>query len=190
MPATKTKSTPSKAKPKPKSKQPQKQVTINIADMPTELKKITDLQRAEYNPRTITVAELNGLEASFKKFGYLEPIVWNKQTKRIVGGHQRLKVLEKHGVEKVRVVVVDLSEEDEKTCNVTLNNPHAQGSFTPELQDLLVELRDVPEFEELRLEPLEVKLSKPEKPKSKEKKKKEKEEKHKVSCPKCGYEFE
>ena len=164
MPATKTKSskTTEPKTSKDKRKTPAKPGTVDLADMPIEIKKITDLQRAEYNPRTITVEELNGLEASFKKFGYIEPIVWNKQTGRIVGGHQRLKVLEKQGVEEVRVVVVDLSEEDEKTCNVTLNNPHAQGSFTPELQDLLVELRDVPEFEDLRLEDLVVEVVPPE----------------------------
>lgn len=45
------------------------------------------------NPRKITVAQLIGLKQSLEEFGDLSGIVWNQQTGKLVGGHQRLEAL-------------------------------------------------------------------------------------------------
>ena len=45
-----------------------------------------------------------------QEFGYVEPIVWNKRTGNIVGGHQRYKILIDMGMQEVDCVVVDLDE--------------------------------------------------------------------------------
>jgi hypothetical protein len=102
--------------------------------------KLKDLVPADYNPRTISSDALNGLSASLKKFGLVQPIVYNKRTKRIVGGHQRVNALKLNGETDATVVVVDLKESDEKALNITLNNPNIQGEFTDALNDLLAEL--------------------------------------------------
>lgn len=93
-------------------------------------KKLSELKPAEWNPRSIPDEALKGLEESINRFGLVEPIVWNKRTGNVVGGHQRLKVLERQGVKSTDVVVVDIPESDEKALNVTLNNPHITGQFT------------------------------------------------------------
>ena len=46
-----------------------------------------------------------------EQFGYVEPVIWNKATGRVVGGHQRLKVLMDMGVTEVECVVVEMDEE-------------------------------------------------------------------------------
>jgi DNA modification methylase len=51
----------------------------------------------------------------------VEPVIWNKQTGRVVGGHQRLKVLIDSGITEVDVVVVDMNTEKEKALNIALN---------------------------------------------------------------------
>ena len=56
-----------------------------------------------------------------EQFGYVEPVVWNKTTGRVIGGHQRLKVLVDLGLKEVDCVVIELSEEKEKALNVALN---------------------------------------------------------------------
>ena len=56
-----------------------------------------------------------------EQFGYVEPVIWNKATGRVVGGHQRLKVLMDMGVTEVECVVVELDEEREKALNIALN---------------------------------------------------------------------
>jgi hypothetical protein len=104
--------------------------------------KTTDLIPAKYNPRTIDDKALNGLNNSMEKFGIVEPIIWNKRTKNVVGGHQRLKILLSHNIEEVDVVIVDLPEDEEKALNIALNNPHIQGEFNEGLQELLGEIRN------------------------------------------------
>lgn len=57
------------------------------------MKKLSDLTPAPYNPRTISDEKLAMLEESLKEFGDLSGIVYNRRTKRLVGGHQRQKAM-------------------------------------------------------------------------------------------------
>ena len=104
--------------------------------------KMTELRPFEDNPRTIGGKAMTGLEKSIKRFGLVEPIVWNKKTGNIVGGHQRYRVLVEEGVEETDVIVVDLPQDEEVALNVALNNPAIQGKFTDDLQDRLQEIQE------------------------------------------------
>lgn len=87
-------------------------------------KKVTALIPADYNPRKDLKpddAEYIKLKRSLEQFGYVEPVIWNKTTGRIVGGHQRLKVLIDMGITEVDCVVVELDETKEKALNIALN---------------------------------------------------------------------
>lgn len=110
-------------------------------------KKLSELKPASYNPRAITDEALAGLTNSMKEFGCVQPIIWNKHTNNVVGGHQRLKVLKSDGFEKTEVIVVDLSLEREKALNITLNNSHIQGDFTAGLELVLNDIKcDLPDL--------------------------------------------
>jgi len=79
---------------------------------------------ADYNPRKDLKPgdpEYEKLKRSLEEFGYVEPVIWNKTTSHVVGGHQRLKVLLNMGVTKVDCVVVEMDAEKEKALNVALN---------------------------------------------------------------------
>lgn len=92
--------------------------------MQIEKKKVIDLVPADYNPRKDLKSgdkEYEKLKRSIDEFGYVDPLIWNKRTSRLVGGHQRLKVLKDMGIDEVDVVVVDMDEEKEKALNVALN---------------------------------------------------------------------
>ena len=92
--------------------------------MVIEKKKTADLLPADYNPRKDLKPgdkEYEKLKRSIQEFGYVEPVIWNKNTGRVVGGHQRLKVLIDMGITEVECVVVELTEEKEKALNVALN---------------------------------------------------------------------
>lgn len=92
--------------------------------MEIEKKRVEELKAAEYNPRKDLKpgdAEYEKLKRSIKEFGYVEPIIWNKRTGVVVGGHQRLKVMKDLGYEEVDCVIVDLDEKQEKALNVALN---------------------------------------------------------------------
>ena len=89
-----------------------------------EKKNTADLLPADYNPRKALKPgdlEYEKLKRSIEQFGYVEPVIWNKTTGRVVGGHQRLKVLMDMGHSEVDCVVVELTEEKEKALNIALN---------------------------------------------------------------------
>lgn len=97
---------------------------------------------APYNPRvelTPMDREWRSIENSLDSFGYIEPIVWNERTGNIVGGHMRFKVLKERGrlPKEIGCIVVDLSEDDEKVCNMALNK--ATGLWDRKRLDSLLE---------------------------------------------------
>ena len=82
------------------------------------------LNPAVYNPRRDLKPgdkEYEKLKRSISEFGYVEPVIWNKATGNVVGGHQRLKVLLDLGQTENDCVVVELTEEREKALNLALN---------------------------------------------------------------------
>lgn len=123
------------------------------ATMEIARKKVADLCEAPYNPRHISDGALEALKHSLERFGMVQPIIWNKVTGNVVGGHQRLKLLRTFGVEETDVVVKDLDETEEKALNLMLNNDAAQGSFTAAADAILEEIREsMPEvYDELLL---------------------------------------
>jgi len=63
------------------------------------------LNPAAYNPRRDLKPgdkDYEKLKRSIEEFGFVEPVVWNRRTGFVVGGHQRLKVLLDMGGETLR----------------------------------------------------------------------------------------
>jgi ParB-like chromosome segregation protein Spo0J len=118
---------------------------------------------ADYNPRTITKPELDRLKKAIEEFGDLGGIVFNRRTGRLVGGHQRVKVIPKdaiiektdlsapsrtgtaaHGFividgEKYSYREVDWDESREKAANIAAN-AHGGDWDEAKLGELLKEL--------------------------------------------------
>lgn len=89
-----------------------------------EKMKTENLLPADYNPRKDLKPgdeEYEKLKRSIEQFGYVEPVIWNRTTGRVVGGHQRLKVLIDMGINEVDCVVIEMDENKEKALNVALN---------------------------------------------------------------------
>lgn len=97
------------------------------------------LHEADYNPRIKLekgMAEYDKLKRSIEKFGNVEPVVWNKRTGNVVGGHQRLQVLKDMGETEIPCEVVDLDLEDEKTLNLALNKIKGEWDYD-KLEEML-----------------------------------------------------
>ncbi|HDR3524065.1 TPA: transcriptional regulator [Bacillus pacificus] len=118
-----------------------------IKSMKIERVSMDQLVPAEYNPRKILRKGDPGyekLKKSLLEFGEVLPIVWNKQTGHIVGGHQRYFIYVDEGREGAHVSVVDLPIEKEKALNITLNNSKVGGEWDNEkLADLVKEMESV-----------------------------------------------
>ena len=110
---------------------------------------LANINRAPYNPRVNLKVEnpekYRLLKASILEFSCVELLVWNEQTGNLVGGHQRLDVLEELGAAEVDVSVVNLSLSKEKALNVSLNQNTGDWDL-PRLKDLLQEI-DTGEFD-------------------------------------------
>ena len=78
--------------------------------------KTDSLKPALYNPRKDLQPgdpEYQKIKRSIEEFGYVDPIIINKDM-TVIGGHQRLKVLKEMGYTEIDCVVVDLNKTKEK----------------------------------------------------------------------------
>ena len=181
--------------------------------------KIEDLKPAKYNPRSITPEALEGLCSSIGEFGDISGLVLNKKTGNLVAGHQRLRVIKEAAVEgpeirrgkvwakikvkrgkktmieeiSVPVRVVDWPLEKEKAANLTANNPHLTGEFTPGAIELIGELEvDASQLTvDLMLDRLKVDIEEAVDPGGRhvEFDASAGNEVKKARCPECGHEF-
>jgi ParB-like chromosome segregation protein Spo0J len=119
---------------------------MNIQRLP-----LSQLKPAPYNPRRALRPgdpRFERLARSLGEFELVQPLVWNRRTGHLVGGHQRVEILKHRGATEVDCVVVDLSLEREKALNVALNNPEVGGDWDADkLHDLLSELQDLPDVD-------------------------------------------
>ena len=111
--------------------------------------KRSQIKFADYNPRIIDESNQKKLIKAIRENGLIEPLVWNKRTGVLVGGHQRLTAADKIYRKKdyeVPVAIIDVDEKTEKKLNVQLNNPSMQGEWD---LDELAKLSDDVSFEDM-----------------------------------------
>jgi DNA modification methylase len=105
--------------------------------------KIAELLPASYNPRKQLKQgdkEYEKIKNSITEFGYVEPVIVNKDM-TIIGGHQRVTVLSDLGYNEIDCVVVDVDKQKEKALNIALNK--ITGEWNKELlADLIQDLQD------------------------------------------------
>ncbi len=100
----------------------------------------SQIKNAEYNPRAIREGNREKLKANLKRVGLINALIWNRTTGNLVGGHQRIAILDSLMRTQdylIPVDVVELSEAEEKAQNVALNNSDMQGTWD------LVKMKDL-----------------------------------------------
>ncbi|MDU2672825.1 MAG: site-specific DNA-methyltransferase [Clostridium sp.] len=104
--------------------------------------KIDLLVPADYNPRKKLKpgdAEFEKIKNSINEFGYVDPVIVNKDL-TVIGGHQRISVLKTLGYEEIECVVIEVNKTKEKALNVALNK--ITGEWNKELlADLIKDLQ-------------------------------------------------
>lgn len=123
--------------------------------MQLETISLDKLNPAEYNPRTITDEEFNGLCESLKTFGQQENLIVNKDM-TIISGHQRYEAMKFLNWTEAVCNVVDLDKHQEKKLNVIMNSTAISGKYDDlKLSEILEELKLDDDYESLRLDKLE-----------------------------------
>lgn len=106
--------------------------------------KIEDLIPASYNPRKKLKpgdSEFEKIKNSITEFGYVDPVIVNKDM-TVIGGHQRLTVLKELGYTEIDCVVIDIDKTKEKALNIALNK--ISGEWNKELlADLIKDLQSL-----------------------------------------------
>ncbi|MBF0571721.1 MAG: DNA modification methylase [Candidatus Omnitrophica bacterium] len=117
--------------------------------MRIETIQLSSFKDAPYNPRL----DLQPGQPAYEKlnqsiidFGFLQPIVVNEQTRHIISGHQRAKILRGQGITETQAVIVNFSLEKEKAANLALNKLSG-GWDLEKLAHVLSELQAMPDFD-------------------------------------------
>jgi len=112
---------------------------------------LSNIDPAEYNPRTITKDEFDGLKKSLQTFGQQENLIVNKDM-TLISGHQRMNAMLALGWTEAVCNVVDLDKHQEKKLNVIMNSQAIAGKFDElKLAEILEELKLDEDYEALRL---------------------------------------
>lgn len=143
-----------------------------------------DIKGSDYNPRTMSEPERQGLSVSIEEFGNLSGITFNKKNLQLVTGHRRYAELCKRCEDQIKLVplevksqddfylicdkdekftgfflrVVDWDDKKEVAGNVTANSHTVSGKFDHSLLSTALDRID-PELKlNLRLDQLEIDL--------------------------------
>lgn len=97
---------------------------------------VASINRAPYNPRTISKADMDALKASILKYGLILNFVVQKNGMVMLGGHQRLTACEEICKERgwkmpetCWAVIMDVDDRTAKQVNIMLNK--IGGDFDP-----------------------------------------------------------
>ncbi len=105
---------------------------------------IDSLIPASYNPRKKLKpgdSEFEKIKNSITEFGYVDPVIINKDM-TVIGGHQRITVLKELGYTEIDCVVIEIDKTKEKALNMALNK--ISGEWNKELlADLIKDLQSL-----------------------------------------------
>ncbi|MBN1631219.1 MAG: DNA modification methylase [Thermoleophilia bacterium] len=117
-----------------------------VAPLTIEMVSLSSLHPDPVNPRRISDSELEALTRSIKEFGVVDPVIARRETRVVIGGHQRLLAARKLGLGTVPAILLDIDEDKARLLNVALNK--ISGEFDEELlAQLLAGLADSAEVD-------------------------------------------
>ena len=146
-----------------------------------ELRKIKDLKSHSKNPRKMSKHDAEHLQKSIDRFGLIDKPILNTDN-TIIGGHQRVSILKKMGVDQIECYVPEaaLSQEEVDELNIRLNRAH--GDFDYDILANEWNSEDLLEWgflinDLIEKDPIEITSEEKE------------DDKKKTKCPNCGHEF-
>ncbi len=120
-----------------------------------ELKKvkIQDIKFDDTNPNVLSTEQMDALKKVIKKFGYLAPVILNKDLK-VVDGEHRVRVYDKLGKKAIPAYVVNVNTIDKKMLRQLMNKlrgEHSRKKDADEFKEIF-EAGKLSQFAELMAE--------------------------------------
>lgn len=119
----------------------------------------SEINLADYNPRKINKTAQEKLKKSIKKYGLVQPIVVNRRTGNVVGGNQRLTILDdinRNEDYELTVAMIDADEETEKKLNIVLNNEALMGEYDGDLLKEIINTIQTDPIDDLLFEKVDI----------------------------------
>lgn len=89
---------------------------------------ISDIKKHQANPRKITKRDQAELQTSLEKFGLLDKPILNKDY-TCIAGHQRIEILEKKGVQKVKVLMPEVALTEAQVLELLIRHNKNTGEW-------------------------------------------------------------
>ena len=105
--------------------------------------KLSDIREDEENPNEMTERQLEGLKEAIEKYGFLEPIIIDKDN-MVIDGEHRLKALREAKAETAQAIRLAVSRTDARMIRQAMNK--LRGSHNPreDIDELVRISREVP----------------------------------------------
>jgi len=118
--------------------------------MNIEIKKITELNPYQNNPRKHTRSQIDMLKKSIKEFGFIVPILVDENN-IIITGHGRLKAAEKLGITEVPTIqITHLDDEQIRAFRIADNYLTDESTWTKDMLKLEIQTIDLTNFDFLK----------------------------------------
>ena len=83
--------------------------------------KVADLVALDGNPRGHDERNISGIKWSFGKWGQIEALVVQRETKTVIHGNGRLRAAREMGLDTLWCLLVDTPEEEARAASLALN---------------------------------------------------------------------
>lgn len=163
--------------------------------MEIKLMKLSDLVFDKDNPNRMDDKEKKALLNSLKKFGYVQPIIIDKNSNMIADGEHRVKALIESGITEVEVIAYQFKDDIERRVFRQVANKlhgvHSEELDAKEYRKILekIELEELTSLTSISEQEILNVLNK-EQIEPKQINEVEKLGRLEVTCPHCGYVFQ
>lgn len=120
---------------------------IEIPKVTTEC--LFNLKEDETNPNIMTKEQIQSVANSIKKYGFLIPIIVNKDN-LIIDGHQRKKAADLLGMEEVPIIKLDVDQIDSKLLKQIMNKLKGTHDYNLDLEEYRIILEEQGNLDSLK----------------------------------------
>ena len=159
-------------------------ISGELIQWPTKIVDIDELKPYERNPRKISREKYRRLKRKIQRLGFNSPIVATHDL-RIIGGHQRIKILKELGAKQVTVSYAPYEMTLAQFKEALIENNISEGEWDV---DMLEEDFEEYELEEYGVDGATIKTIKALSPVPADSQP-NLDEKPMITCPKCSHEF-
>lgn len=99
-----------------------------------KLIRVDQIKSDDTNPNRMNEEQFNALKEGINKFGFLVPVITNKDLV-IADGYHRWKAAKELGMEQIQVVVLDMNEVDRKVIRQIMNKLKGEHKLEKDINE-------------------------------------------------------